>query len=145
HVLVPRQLRPRAGRRGHDLRRRLEPDPRVAARAGLADPRGRVPRRARILPRSPAASGRSRMSEPDLFAGQGQPPPSPPDALGDEPAATAPLAARMRPRSLDEFVGQEHVLGPGRALRELIEKDAPGSIILWGPPGSGKTTIARII
>jgi putative ATPase len=57
----------------------------------------------------------------------------------------APLAARMRPRALDEFVGQEHVLGPGRALRELIEKDEVGSLILWGPPGTGKTTIARLI
>ncbi|NIP81147.1 MAG: AAA family ATPase [Gemmatimonadetes bacterium] len=51
----------------------------------------------------------------------------------------------MRPRTLDEFVGQESVLGPGRALRELIEKDEVGSLILWGPPGTGKTTIARII
>ncbi len=59
--------------------------------------------------------------------------------------AAAPLAARMRPRTLDEFVGQESVLGQGRALRELIEKDEVGSLILWGPPGTGKTTIARII
>jgi putative ATPase len=57
----------------------------------------------------------------------------------------APLAARMRPRTLDEYVGQEHILGPGRALRELIEKDAIGSVIFWGPPGTGKTTLARII
>ena len=64
------------------------------------------------------------------------------DAVGDP---NAPLAARMRPRTLDEFVGQEHILGPGRALRELIEKDEVGSLILWGPPGTGKTTIARVI
>ena len=57
----------------------------------------------------------------------------------------APLAARMRPRSLDEFVGQEHIVGPGRALRRAIEEDRLPSIILWGPPGSGKTTLARII
>jgi putative ATPase len=64
----------------------------------------------------------------------------PPDA-----AAGAPLAARMRPRTLDEYVGQEHLLAPGKALRELIEKDAIGSVIFWGPPGTGKTTLARII
>jgi putative ATPase len=68
-----------------------------------------------------------------------------PAAGMDTTGATAPLAARMRPRTLDEFVGQEAVLGPGRALRELIEKDDLGSLILWGPPGTGKTTIARII
>ncbi|WP_371413467.1 AAA family ATPase [Thermaerobacter sp. FW80] len=57
----------------------------------------------------------------------------------------APLAERMRPRTLDEFVGQEHLVGPGRLLRRAIEADRLGSIILWGPPGSGKTTLARII
>ena len=84
------------------------------------------------------------MNEPDLFAGH-EPPAPPSDPADEELSPGAPLAARMRPRSLDEFVGQEHLLGPGRALRELIEKDVPGSLILWGPPGSGKTTIARII
>src|SRR5213080_1755280 len=56
----------------------------------------------------------------------------------------APLAARMRPRSLDELVGQEHVLGEGSALRTAIESGHPHSAILYGPPGSGKTTLARI-
>ena len=57
----------------------------------------------------------------------------------------APLAARMRPRTLDEVVGQTHVLGPGRALRALIESGDLSSIILWGPAGSGKTTLAHVI
>src|SRR6202048_1123894 len=56
-----------------------------------------------------------------------------------------PLAARMRPRALDEIVGQEHLLGPGRLLRRSIEGDAISSMILWGPPGSGKTTLADVI
>jgi putative ATPase len=56
-----------------------------------------------------------------------------------------PLAARMRPASLDEFVGQEHILAPGRALRVMIEKGTIGSIVLWGPPGTGKTTLGRLI
>ncbi len=60
-------------------------------------------------------------------------------------AASQPLAARLRPRSLEEFVGQEHLLGPGRALRAAIESGTVGSLILWGPPGSGKTTLARLI
>jgi putative ATPase len=56
-----------------------------------------------------------------------------------------PLADRMRPKTLDEFVGQEHLLGKGKLLRELIEKDNIASMILWGPPGVGKTTLAMII
>jgi putative ATPase len=58
---------------------------------------------------------------------------------------TRPLAARMRPANLDEFVGQEHLLGPGKPLRDAIERGAPGSMIFWGPPGSGKTTLAHLV
>lgn len=59
--------------------------------------------------------------------------------------ADLPLAARLRPRSLEEFVGQKHLLGEGKVLRRLIESDKIGSMIFWGPPGVGKTTLARII
>ena len=59
--------------------------------------------------------------------------------------ANAPLASRLRPQTLDEFVGQEHLLGEGKVLRQLIESDQVPSMIFWGPPGVGKTTLASII
>jgi putative ATPase len=60
-------------------------------------------------------------------------------------SAAQPLAARLRPRSLDEYVGQAHILAPGKALRQAIENGSVGSVIFWGPPGSGKTTLGRLI
>ena len=70
---------------------------------------------------------------------------SSPDLFSRSDPETQPLADRMRPRNLDEFVGQPHILGPGKPLRRAIETDRLHSIILWGPPGTGKTTLARLI
>src|SRR5256714_7078076 len=75
-----------------------------------------------------------------------QPPPNLFRAAEEKNLRSAqPLAARMRPRSLDEFVGQEHFLGPGKLLRRMLDADRLGSLIFYGPPGSGKTALAHVI
>ena len=70
---------------------------------------------------------------------------SAPSEGADEPDMTQPLPARVRPRTLDEVVGQEHLVGEGKLLRRMIEADRVSSMIFWGPPGVGKTTLARVI
>ena len=67
------------------------------------------------------------------------------DRAAEQDTSGKPLAERMRPRRLEDFAGQEHVLGPGTALRRAVEADQVPSLILWGPPGTGKTTLARIV
>jgi putative ATPase len=88
-------------------------------------------RQASLFGEAPAGPARGRAAGP---AGR--------EAVSD---ASQPLAARMRPRTLDEIVGQQHLLAPGRTLRRSVEADQVGSMILWGPPGSGKTTLAAVI
>ena len=75
------------------------------------------------------------MTNPDIFQ----------ERLERSRTQTAPLADRMRPRTLDQYMGQQHILGPGKLLRRAIEADRIGSTILAGPPGTGKTTLARVI
>ncbi|HJR37349.1 MAG TPA: AAA family ATPase, partial [Nocardioidaceae bacterium] len=83
------------------------------------------------------ADGSARSTDARRTAGGG--------TLAGNTHASAPLAVRMRPRTLDELVGQQHLLATGSPLRRLIEGDQPMSLLLWGPPGTGKTTIASIV
>src|SRR5690349_19812219 len=105
-------------------------------------------------PNTPATSGRCRPTRSEPTPGAANPKRSASPAtsmdLFDQAAAQqsfkdAPLAERMRPCTLSEYVGQEHLLGPGKLLRRMIETDQLASLIFWGPPGSGKTTLARVI
>jgi len=81
-----------------------------------------------------------------LFDNEPEPPTRPvPSSKGLSRGAAVPLAERMRPHSLEELVGQEHLVGPGKPLRVQIERDDPSSMIFWGPPGVGKTTLAKIL
>ncbi len=82
----------------------------------------------------------------DLFAGTGaDPAASGASDAGAQPLRQVPLAEAMRPRSLDEVIGQQHLLGPGKPLRQAFDSGQPHSMILWGPPGVGKTTLARLM
>ena len=88
------------------------------------------------------------MADLDLFGAPGEGARNREGSDGPEsesPGPEAPLAARMRPRSLDEFRGQGHLLAEGKALRAMLDRGEPASMILWGPPGSGKTTLARLL
>src|SRR5262245_19788422 len=91
-------------------------------------------------PRSP--QGQHSLCGEDEAPAQPVPEASAPDAGN---AGQMPLAARMRPRALDELIGQEHIIGPSTVLRRAIESDRVPSMILWGPPGTGKTTLAEVV
>src|SRR5580693_8551729 len=85
------------------------------------------------------------MPRDDLFSQSVEPQPSAPSTSEAEIFRSRPLAARMRPRSLDEYAGQTHILAPGQLLRRAIEADRIQSLIFYGPPGTGKTSLAQII
>src|ERR1041384_5937952 len=85
------------------------------------------------------------MARDDLFAAAAKVENAEPEQQAPVPRSPAPLAARMRPRTLDEYVGQAHILAPGQLLRRAIEADRIQSLIFYGPPGTGKTSLAQII
>ncbi|RIQ18378.1 replication-associated recombination protein A [Jiangella rhizosphaerae] len=85
------------------------------------------------------------MEQEGLFGGAAPSVPAGSLSGADDDVAGKPLAVRMRPRTLDEIVGQQHLLGPGTPLRRLVEQDQPMALVLWGPPGTGKTTLAYVV
>ncbi|SDT04128.1 Recombination protein MgsA [Jiangella sp. DSM 45060] len=85
------------------------------------------------------------MEQEGLFGGAAPSVPVGSLSGADDDIAGKPLAVRMRPRTLDEIVGQQHLLGPGTPLRRLVEDDQPMALVLWGPPGTGKTTLAYVV
>src|SRR5262245_5549369 len=85
------------------------------------------------------------MTRDDLFATSPAVEAEPSSPSPPQPVMPVPLAARMRPRSLEEYVGQSHILAPGQLLRRAIEADRLQSLIFYGPPGTGKTSLAQII
>src|SRR5690606_4193596 len=125
------------------LRRRRSPPSSAGRPASTPSPSRRARRpSSRTAPDRPTYDGA--MSD-GLFEVPGHAPRTPAGSLAGNTHASAPLAVRMRPRTLDELVGQQHLLAPGSPLRRLIEGDQPMSLLLWGPPGVGKTTIASIV
>jgi putative ATPase len=98
-----------------------------------------------VLGKAPAGCYPDCMSRDELFSNSAEPQASAAGAVDERALRHEPLAARMRPRELGEFVGQSHILGPGQLLRRAIEADRIQSLIFYGPPGTGKTSLAQII
>src|ERR671916_2092364 len=97
--------------------------------------------------RDPTGATGGRRDQRDTWSAMDQlfQPEEPEEARPRAPPLDGPLAARMRPRTLDDYVGQDHLLAPGSALRTAIESGRPHSMLLYGPPGTGKTTLARLV
>src|SRR5690606_21314308 len=122
----------------------LDPDP-GRGRGGPGACRGKQARRAVRTP-AVVSCRPHRSTDPARVPRKASPGAGPaPDLLTADTAALRPLAERMRPRTLDEMVGQRRLVSPGSALRQSIESGAVHSMVLWGPPGCGKTTLALLL